>query len=201
MSHPLMSRTKQYNREDLLDTAVELFRRQGYHGTSTAELVDELGINRKSMYAEFGSKQELFEATLDHYNDHHLSRVLAPLEAPDAGLDSIRTAFDGYAEASKGWARGRGCLLCNTAVELDSLSAGVDERVAAYIQRLEDAFRNALTNAHRQGELPAAANIDELASFLAMSIIGVAAAIRAEAPPTLIRSACDVATRLLDQVA
>lgn len=194
-----MSRTKQYDREDLLDTAVELFRRQGYNGTSTAELVDELGINRKSMYAEFGSKQELFEATLDHYNDHHLSRVLAPLEDSDAGLASIRTAFDGYAEASTGWARGRGCLLCNTAVELDSLSAGVDERVAAYIQRLEDAFRNALSNARRQGELSAGADVDELASFLAMSIIGVAAAIRAEAPPALIRSACDVATRLLDQ--
>ena len=41
---------------------MELFRRRGFNGTSTAELVAELGVNRKSMYAEFGSKQELFEA-------------------------------------------------------------------------------------------------------------------------------------------
>ena len=80
-----MGRTKQYERTDLLDKAVELFRRQGFNGTSTAELVAELGVNRKSMYAEFGSKQELFEATLEHYNRHHLTRVLGPIEAPEAG--------------------------------------------------------------------------------------------------------------------
>ena len=52
-----MGRAKQYDRTNLLDRAVELFRRHGFNGTSTAELVAELGVNRKSMYAEFGSKQ------------------------------------------------------------------------------------------------------------------------------------------------
>ena len=63
-----MGMAKQYDRSELLDCAVELFRRQGFNGTSTADLVAELGINRKSMYAEFGSKQQLFEAVLAHYN-------------------------------------------------------------------------------------------------------------------------------------
>ena len=53
-----MPSPKGYKREDVLDRAIELFRRNGYSATSTAELVDALGINRKSMYAEFGSKQE-----------------------------------------------------------------------------------------------------------------------------------------------
>ena len=44
-----MSPTKQYDRAELLDTAIEVFRLQGFNGTSTAELVDELGVNRKSM--------------------------------------------------------------------------------------------------------------------------------------------------------
>ena len=77
-----MGRAKQYERTELLDRAVELFRRQGFNGTSTAELVAELGVNRKSMYAEFGSKQGLFEAALERYDQEHLSNVLAPIEAP-----------------------------------------------------------------------------------------------------------------------
>ncbi|MDH3296204.1 MAG: TetR/AcrR family transcriptional regulator, partial [Acidimicrobiia bacterium] len=182
----------------LLNTAVELFRRQGYNATSTAELVDELGVNRKSMYAEFGSKQQLFEATLDHYNDHHLSRVLAPLEGPDAGIDGIRRAFESYAEASTGWARGRGCLLCNTAVELGALTAGVDRRVAAYFERLTRAFNNALENSRRQGDLVPSTDVDELAGFLTTALIGVAASIRAEAPPGQVRAACKLAVRTLD---
>lgn len=112
-----MAGIKKYDRTELLDKAIEVFRVRGFNGTSTAALVDELGVNRKSMYSEFGSKQELFEAALRRYGEEHLSNVIAPIEASNANVDSIRAAFNGYAEASGGWARGRGCLMCNTAVE------------------------------------------------------------------------------------
>jgi TetR/AcrR family transcriptional repressor of nem operon len=62
---------------------VEVFRLQGFSGTSTAELVTELGVNRKTMYAYFGSKQILFDAALERYNQSHLSRVLAPPSTGD----------------------------------------------------------------------------------------------------------------------
>ena len=84
-----MPSPKNYDRDELLDRAIELFRRQGYAATSTAELVEELGVNRKSMYAEFGSKQELFEAVLERYSKVHLSRVLASIEDPAAGADLL----------------------------------------------------------------------------------------------------------------
>ncbi|MEL6985153.1 MAG: TetR/AcrR family transcriptional regulator, partial [Actinomycetota bacterium] len=173
---------KKYDRTELLDRAIELFRRQGFNGTSTAELVDELGVNRKSMYAEFGSKQELFEAALDRYAIHHLTNVLGPVEAPEAGLAEIRAAFDSYASASDGWAQGRGCLLCNTAVEAGSLDAGARQRVAAYLARLTAAFRHALANGQERGEVPSETDLDDLAAYFTTALIGVAACIRADAP-------------------
>ena len=193
-----MGRPKQYDRTELLDKAVELFRRQGFNGTSTAELVTELGVNRKSMYAEFGSKQELFEATLERYNEKHLSAVLAPIEAADAGVEQIRSAFAGYASASEGWFFGRGCLMCNTAVERGALDPGSGRFVAAYLARLTRAFRNALDNGQRAGDLSESADLDELAAYFTMALIGVAACIRAEAPPEQIHAACKVATSMLD---
>lgn len=193
-----MGRTKQYERTDLLDRAVELFRLQGFNGTSTAELVTELGVNRKSMYAEFGSKQGLFEAALDHYSRNHLTRVLAPIEAPDASVDAIRNAFAGYASASTGWFAGRGCLMCNTAVERGALDPGSGRYVAAYLDRLTRAFRHALDNARRDGEIDHTADLDELAAFFTTALIGVAACIRAEAPPEQVQAASHVATSVLD---
>ncbi len=193
-----MAGVKQYDRIELLDRASELFRLKGYTATSTADLIEERGVNRKSMYAEFGSKQALFEAALERYDDHHLSGVLAPLEAPGAGADAIREAFAGYAMASKGWASGRGCLLCNTAVERAALDPGARRHVDAYLERLARAFRHALENARSAGEVDPAADLDELASFFTMSLIGVAAIIRAEAAPALVQAACRVATGVLD---
>jgi TetR/AcrR family transcriptional repressor of nem operon len=193
-----MSRPKQYNRTELLDRAVELFRRQGFNGTSTAELVAELGVNRKSMYAEFGSKQELFEATLEHYDRNHLTRVLAPIEADDAGVDSIRRAFIGYASASEGWFQGRGCLMCNTAVERAALDPASGRFAAAYLDRITRAFRNALENGTRAGELAATADLDELAAFLTTMLIGVAASIRAEAPSEQLHATSRAVSTFLD---
>ena len=193
-----MGRSKQYDRTELLDRAVELFRNQGFNGTSTAELVAEPGVNRKSMYAEFGSKQELFEATLEHYNRNHLSRVLAPIEAEDAGVDAIRQAFIGYASASEGWFNGRGCLMCNTAVERAALDPASGRFAAAYLDRITRAFRNALGNAAGAGELDEGANLDELAAFLTTALIGVAACIRAEAPPEQLHATSRVVSNVLD---
>ncbi|MEM7274901.1 MAG: TetR/AcrR family transcriptional regulator [Actinomycetota bacterium] len=193
-----MAGVKQYDRTELLDRAIELFRRQGFNGTSTAELVAELGVNRKSMYAEFGSKQELFEAALERYAAHHLSGVIGPVEAADAGPDAIRQAFDGYANASDGWAQGRGCLLCNTAVERGALDPGARKHVAAYLDRLTSAFRQALRNGQDQGTVTADADLDGLAAYFMTAMIGVAACIRAEAPPAQVKAACTIATGVLD---
>ncbi len=188
---------KQYDRTELLDTAIELFRINGYNGTSTAQLVDALGVNRKSMYAEFGSKQGLFEAALERYDEEHLSNVLAPLEAPDAAADAIRNAFASYANEADGWVKGKGCLMCNTAVEAAALDPGATKFVEAYIARVTAAFRHALGNARTNGELATDVDLDELAAFLMMSLIGVVALIRAQAEPRLVHAASRVATQAL----
>ncbi|RZV41168.1 MAG: TetR/AcrR family transcriptional regulator [Acidimicrobiales bacterium] len=193
-----MSGLKQYDRTELLDRAMDLFHRQGFNGTSTAELVTELGVNRKSMYAEFGSKQGLFEAALDHYNAHSLSAVLSATEADGATTDAIRSTFAGFASASENWAQGRGCLLCNTAVERATLDAQIGTHVDAYFDRLTTAFRHALQNGQDSGEISTSSNLDDLAAFFTLSLIGVAASAKGNAHPDQIHAACRVVLNVLD---
>lgn len=194
-----MGGAKQYDRDELLDRAIELFRRQGYSATSTTELVEVLGVNRKSMYAEFGSKQKLFEAALERYARVYLTRALAPIEAPGANARSIREAFAGYASASQSRYFGLGCLMANTAVERAALDGGSAAYVDAYLDRLTKGFRQALDTARTDGDLPARANIDDLAAFFAMSAVGVSALMRAKASPEQISAACRGVLTALDQ--
>lgn len=193
-----MSGVKQYERTALLDLAMDLFHRQGFHGTSTAELVTELGVNRKSMYAEFGSKQGLFDAALDHYNTTSLSAVLAATEAADAGTDAIRSTFAGFASASEDWAQGRGCLLCNTAIERAVLDQASGDRVDAYFDRLTTAFRSALAAGQQAGEIGTTTDIDDLAAFFTMALVGIATLAKGRADPDQIHAACRVAIATLD---
>jgi len=192
-----MPSPKGYKREEVLDRAIELFRRQGYSATSTAELVEELGMNRKSMYAEFGSKQELFEAALDRYSEINLSRVLAPIEAREADAQSIRDAFLGYASASETKFRGLGCLMANTAVERAALDPGSAKYVDAYLDRLTKGFRNALQNAQGDGDVSKDANLDDLAAHFVNSVVGISALLRAKATPDQMYAASRGATSML----
>lgn len=192
-----MPSPKGYNREEVLDRAIELFRRQGYSATSTAGLVEELGMNRKSMYAEFGSKQELFEAALDRYSKINLSRVLAPIEAPDANAQSIRNAFLGYASASETKFRGLGCLMANTAVERAALDPDSAKYVDAYLNRLTKGFRNALENARQDGEVNDEVDLDDLAAHFVNSVVGISVLLRAQARPEQMYAAGRGATSML----
>lgn len=196
-----MPSPKGYKRADVLDRAIELFRRQGYSVTSTAELVEELGINRKSLYAEFGSKQELFEAALERYSEVNLTRVLAPIEAPEANAQSIRDAFLGYASASETKFRGLGCLMANTAVERAALDPGSAKFVDAYLERLTLGLRNALENARGDGELELDADLDDLAAHFVNSVVGISALLRARATPEQIYAAGRGATSMLKEQA
>ena len=72
--------------------------------------------------------------------------------------------------------------------------------MAAYLDRLTRGFRNALDNGQRLGEITEEANLDELAAFFTTTLIGVAASVRAEAPPEQIHAACRVATSILDDL-
>ncbi len=193
-----MPSPKQYNRDEVLDRAIALFRRQGYSATSTAELVEGLGMNRKSMYAEFGSKQDLFEAALERYSEIYLTRVLAPIEAPGANAQSIRDAFDGYASASETPFRGLGCLMANTAVERAALDPGSARFVDAYLERLTAGFRRALERAEADGDLRDGANADDLAAHFANAVVGISALLRARATPEMMYAASRGILSVLD---
>ena len=97
-----MGRKKLYDRDVLIGKALEIFRDHGFAGTSTQMLVEGLGVNRFSLYAEFGSKQELFDAVLQRYDEEVVERNFGPLEAPGAGLAEIRSLLEFFGSAGKG---------------------------------------------------------------------------------------------------
>ena len=124
--------------------------------------------------------------------------MLAPIEAPDAGIEAIRDAFAGYASAGEGRFRGRGCLMCNTAVERAALDPASGRFATAYLNRINRAFRHALENGRRAGDLDDDVDLDETAAFLTTLLIGVAASVRAEAPSEQLHATSRTVLSFLD---
>ncbi|MGF1742959.1 TetR/AcrR family transcriptional regulator [Vibrio profundum] len=196
-----MPRTKSYDRNTVIDKAIDLFQRHGFAVASSQMLVETLGISRFSLYAEFESKQKLFKIALDRYNQTNVERNFSPLETPEAGLGEIRSLFRFFAQAIDGHAAGLGCLLCNTAVEFGPSDPSGEEFINKYFARITNAFYNALGNAERHGKLQGVVSLKEEADFLTTSILGLFVMLRANAPAQIVKSAVTAGIRHVDNLA
>jgi len=138
-----------------LDRAVELFWRRGYGGTSIEDLVRGTGVSRYGLYGTFGDKRDLFLKALGRYRDQVIGPLVAELEAPGAGSAELARFFSRISAWLAGAQGRRGCLMCNTAVELGAEDEMSMRAVGAHFRRLREAIARALQTAKRRGEVPA----------------------------------------------
>jgi AcrR family transcriptional regulator len=76
-----MAQRKEQQRAHLLETAVKLFGKHGYHGTTVPMIVEASGASTGSFYFYFRNKEDVFAAALDGFG----ARIAAALnEAIDA---------------------------------------------------------------------------------------------------------------------
>lgn len=145
-----MPRPKAFDVDDALDRAVDLFWINGYAATSMEDLVNHLGINRGSLYATFGSKQDLYELALERYLNSGQQRFAEKITDPAVPL---REALRALLASSAKKTDHRGCLLVNTTMErnatdercLHLTSSGFDELRGILIAAFESR-RDELTN-------------------------------------------------------
>ncbi|TXL21394.1 hypothetical protein BMR06_00995 [Methylococcaceae bacterium HT5] len=88
-----MARSKAFNEEEVLDKAVAVFWAKGYEATSMQDLVEAMGIQRGSLYATFGSKQQLFLQSLERYGKVVVKQFLDILESKPSAIESIELFF------------------------------------------------------------------------------------------------------------
>jgi TetR/AcrR family transcriptional repressor of nem operon len=163
-------------------------------------LVEKLEVNKNSLYSEFGSKQALFDAYLEQYDNTNVARNFGPLELPDANVQQIRELFQFFAAAASVPAAGRGCLFCNTAVEFGPDDPNGQRFVQRYFQRIFSAFLNSLDNARRSGLIEPGIDTSEEAQSFTASVLGMFVMIRANASPDLVKGAAGAAIRRLDNI-
>ena len=105
----------------------------------------------------------------------------------------MRALLEFYQASPQGPAVGRGCLLCNTAIELGPADPSGAGHVQRYFENLSSAFRAALEGARERGELKPGVEPAEVAQFFTTSVLGMFVMLRAQAPAAAVSQAARVA--------
>jgi TetR/AcrR family transcriptional repressor of nem operon len=192
-----VARTKEFDPDAVLEAAMELFWQRGYEATSTAELVEHLGIGRASLYATFGSKHELYLKALERYVEEGDPPIVDELSQPGPALPAVRALVRRFAHEAANDELRRGCFVVNAAMELPADAPAV-ERVRSSWDTLEIALTSALTRARAQGELAATQDPRALARFLVVILQGMRVIGKGGSDPNRLRDAAQQALSILD---
>ncbi|MEV5146204.1 TetR/AcrR family transcriptional regulator [Streptomyces sp. NPDC052727] len=169
-----MADIKHFDPDTALDTVVRLFWKQGAATTGIQDIVTATGLNRSSLYATFGGKQELFLAALRRYVERRSRPMFRRLAQDDRGLPAVVDFFDGLIEArcSGEYARW-GCMVSNAHAGAENGDPGVRALLDQHHQELRDAMYAALVTAEAQGQLAAGADPAAAADLLTLLAYGV----------------------------
>lgn len=161
-----MPRTKNFNEEEVLEKAVAIFWKQGYHATSMQDLVEHLGINRASLYGTFGDKWSLFRQSLKHYqavNAKAVKDLLYAHSSPKEGFKALFTMAmtDGEVNQTQ-----NGCFMVNTTTELIPGNEEIKEILANSQAKFKSIFHDYIQYCIDQNALSDEKDVSALSAVL-----------------------------------
>ena len=155
-------RPREFDIDQALDRALEVFWRKGYEGTTLPDLTRAMGINRPSLYAAFGNKEALFRRVIDRYVEGPAAFFSEALTEPRARAVAERL-LRGTIDTVTAPNGPRGCLIVQGALACSEAAESVRRELAARRSAGEAAIRARFERAKADGDLPADSDPADLA--------------------------------------
>ena len=167
-----MARPREFDPDDVLERATQVFWARGFEKTSLDDLCEATDLNRSSLYAAFGDKRDLYLAALARYEEGSAARIAAAFERRPV-RKGLAIFLDSLIDSIVAGPGRRGCFIGNCAAEMAHLDRGAAARVRRSLERIETAFRDGLESARARGEIPHKSDPVALARFFTASIQGL----------------------------
>ncbi|WP_295999845.1 TetR/AcrR family transcriptional regulator [Rugamonas sp.] len=158
-------RPRTFDADHALDQAMKVFWEKGYEGASLPELTEAMGMNRPSLYAVFGNKENLFHKALERYALPREQLFAAALAQPTARAVVeylLHSNADGQTESDQP----HGCLVINGALACSDDAQPIREELIAHRSGNEARLRDRLLQAKTDGDLPADTCAGQLARYV-----------------------------------
>jgi TetR/AcrR family transcriptional repressor of nem operon len=188
-----LGRPIEFDPDQALQAAMEVFWRQGYEATSLQDLLQAMRLSKSSFYQAFGSKHELFQSCLAVFRDRQVKRMMSALHRAPSGREFLRSVLRATAQEAHSAKTPKGCLIMNTATEFSGRDPEVAELVADGTREFAGVFRAAVVRAQEEGEIAPDRNPEVLAHYVVSTVSGLKTMVKAGLSPVMIEEVVEVA--------
>ncbi|HXP02291.1 MAG TPA: TetR/AcrR family transcriptional regulator [Luteibacter sp.] len=172
-----MARQKEFDPDTALARAVSVFWRKGYEGTSMKDLVDEMGVHKRSMYDTYGDKRSLFLKAVARYAEHEEEAQRDLVRHAASPLHALRELLGSSIHV--GADQPPGCLMVNCATELAPHDAQVAARVREHFQFAERLLTEVIRAGQADGTMRKAMEPADAGRLIFNMWLGVRVQVRA----------------------
>ncbi|MDR5799586.1 TetR/AcrR family transcriptional regulator [Caballeronia sp. LZ001] len=171
--HKTRGRPRAFDRDAALRRAMEVFWAKGFDTCSMADLVDAMGINSPSLYAAFGSKEDLYREAIALYSAAEGGAAVRQLRAHESARDGLRAMFRTSIELFTSGTGPRGCMIFLGGMSVAPEHGELRDELRKIRRQVASAIAARLNDARKHGELHANADIHALAALCMMLFAGL----------------------------
>ncbi|PFZ76447.1 TetR family transcriptional regulator [Bacillus toyonensis] len=192
-----MARTREFDEDQVLDAAMQLFWEKGYEATSLSNLTSRMGIQRPSIYSTFGDKKELFEAALRRYTMSRASDIRNKLQSHSSVKESFSIFFADVVNEEYAGDLSKGCFCINTMVELAPHDERFEILTREHQMYLAVIFQETIERGIQSGELEVNTDAKSLAQALIVALIGLTVMMKSRPQRTFVDNVISTTLTLL----
>jgi len=169
-----MSKQTKFNRDDVIEKAKNLYWEKGYHATSMRNLQDVIDMRPGSIYAAFGSKENLFKEALNRYAQESTDQLASSMAQEETALGGLKRFIRNVTLCDKKTVPSGMCMIVKSVAELtqddnpDLLACAT-----AILESVEASFDLIFQQAIDNGEISGGKSPAELARYLQVQIMGL----------------------------
>lgn len=168
-----MARTKDFDEQEVLSKAIQVFWLKGYNGTSMQDLVDNLGISRSSLYDTYTDKHTLFLKALESYQNKGATRIKEIIENTASAKETIKKLLELSTSDLLKDKEQKGCFIVNAEVEVAAHDTEVNNLVCNNDKQMEEAFYQVIQKGKKSGEIKNPQDARALARFIFNAVKGM----------------------------
>jgi TetR/AcrR family transcriptional repressor of nem operon len=168
-----MARTKDFDENEVLSKAIQIFWHKGYNGTSMQDLVDGLGISRSSLYDTYTDKHTLFVKALESYQNSGSGKIQEIINNSGSAKATIIQLLEFVTNELLCDKQQKGCFMVNAEVEVAPHDTEINNLVCKNDQQMEDAFFLVIKKGQDNGEIKKNQDARALSRFIFNTVKGI----------------------------